>query len=344
MKKTKLFLALSAIVPFLSGCNGTPVKITYGSLIEVNAYTASSLYLLSNADLLSKVESTETFLLAATTSSSCTCWSKTCESIAKISNEHHLRFYTFVGKTSEEVEKYNVSSGSDPIIYLVSKGKVKLKLSTSNKSDIVYDSSKLYEEISKISTSPSMMYINEDYLLNHFINGTDSGVVTYVQANCGDCKYCLPNVMQPFFEENTSKKDLVYLYDIEYLKESEEYLTKKKSYYLADTLPNGDPNSFGYSRGFVPTSQYWSNGKLVSMNVYFNDSLEEQMDGNYIVKTSYYSNARLSSLDYLDGIETKVLEGVKVNKDDTNYGYWKSEKAAQYHDPILKAFLNKYIK
>ena len=71
--------------------------------------------------------------------------------------------------------------------------------------------------------------------------------------------------------------------------------------------------------------------------------------GNYYISNSFYDEDRLTSISYASKIDNNVLLGMKLPKEDvvttsTGYAFWAQEKAAKYHDPLFKAFLDTYCR
>ena len=178
-----------------------------------------------------------------------------------------------------------------------------------------------------------------------------STLVSYIWNFCPDCNDCFPYVLLPYSNANNLKTNF-YIIDLAVpgilLNEEggfegtglQSYVDFMQEYHMSAA---GD-ETFGYDRGFVPTTQLWEKGKLIDMNVYFNDSIAYQNE-TFVVSQSYYSSTRVKSLNYtntvLEGLEIPVEE-VEGNAEE---GYsWNKDAAAKYHQPILEAFLDKYVK
>ena len=138
--------------------------------------------------------------------------------------------------------------------------------------------------------------------------------------------------MQPYYDQQNEATSSSMVYD-----------QMKKSYKLtAEASPE-----FGFANGVVPTFHYYEKGVLKDASVYFNDEIAQKEDGSYYISDSFYSEERLTSIKYANNVEHNVLMCMNLpNEDVLSYEgnfYWSQEKAAAYHTPLLKAFLDLYL-
>ena len=214
----------------------------------------------------------------------------------------------------------------------------------------------LRKVVKKIAKDPQYFYVDQEYLDNALFTIKEDVVVHYIWYFCPDCNDCFPEVLLPYSKANNlSKKIWIMDLAIEGLlfdhgafnKNSPGYIEFLHDHKMSSYEGNEE---FGYDRGFVPTTQYWHNGELVDMNVYFNDEVTKNDEGQFVLSRSYYSEERVQHLGYTN----EVLQGktlpeeqvnVSVNSETGVESYsWKMDYARLYHKPILEAFLNKYVK
>ena len=191
------------------------------------------------------------------------------------------------------------------------------------------------------------MLVNKDYLDNSLYVSTsahynENQIVYFLRETCGDCNYCTPNALVPYFNKNVNAKQILCM-DINYLRaDMEAYAAFKTAYKMSEA---GDA-TFGYSEGVVPTFQVWKSGQLIDACVYFNDTIAKDENGKWHVTNSYYTQERVKSLKYTN----TVLNGMEIDEkeittiEEYNYSYWNQEDAAKHHTPILNSFLDYYTK
>ena len=366
MKKRSLFyITLLASPILLSSCNSSKekVKLTYGNYAT---QTISSLTELDTEDLYNRLLVEEEVLILATyndsSSEDCLCWSTFQNVIVNFINKYHEQVYVYSTKNADDSLrelKLNNTDNSKPGLRIY-KGKKKVAqfyYSNINDQKIFEDTTAeyMYSKLHDYIEKPSLYYVDKAYLDNKIATKNDDFAVLFMRNGCGDCKYVIPNVIIPYINKNELKKD-VLLFDIQSYydlaknesateEEKTQYQTLKDTYYLSETASD----KFGYEKGVVPTMQYYDKGVLKDASVYFNDSIEQKEDGSFYVSKSYYTEERLPNLSYLkDANVIKVLQGMTI---ETKYAmqtksgsyYWLQADAANYHTPLLKAFLDYYL-
>lgn len=366
MKKRSLFYIALFVSPILlSSCNSSKekVKLTYGNYAT---QTISSLTELGTEDLYNRLLVEEEVLILATyndsSSEDCLCWSTFQNVIVNFINKYHEQVYVYSTKNADDSLrelKLNNTDNSKPGLRIY-KGKKKVAqfyYSNINDQKIFEDTTAeyMYSKLHDYIEKPSLYYVDKTYLDNKIAAKNDDFAVLFMRNGCGDCKYVIPNVIIPYINKNELKKD-VLLFDIQSYydlaknesateEEKAQYQTLKDTYYLSETASD----KFGYEKGVVPTMQYYDKGVLKDASVYFNDSIEQKEDGSFYVSKSYYTEERLPNLSYLkDANVTKVLQGMTI---ETKYAmqtksgsyYWLQADAANYHTPLLKAFLDYYL-
>lgn len=355
MKKSLLFILPGLYL--LSGCNSTNSKktlITFGSNFDQAATK------INYDDLKIKIVDEESFLLTIYPGddSTCGCWTQFKEVIDDyVKNNSTIIYKINYLNLESESNKYGLTYYSDrPTLALFEKGKLKKEWQY-----VVKDIDPLFKSTYQLETTlkeyilePKLIYINQNQLDEKIKN--DAFTICYVWASCPDCKYALPKVIIPYFENNKNDEEL-YLFDLEIegllledgVKNSsnENYLKFKKDYKMSQ---EGD-ETFGYANGYVPTLHRYENGTLKSSITYFNDVISKNEEGEYYVSQSFFSEDRLENLEYLKDFNgTKIIQGLKIEEDDLLFNSdktrfsWNKESANVYHQPLLEKFLSYYQK
>ena len=360
--KNKLLLVpiLSLAFVALTGCANKKVNLTYGTYLSQSVETLKTA---GEMDIYFRAEYyNETFIVAtyqSDYSEDCLCWSTFRQVIANYMNKYHEKVYLFdtQNPTAQELkmEKYQDST---PALYIYHGKKQLAKFTYKNSKDKAIFSElsaePMYERIHKFVSKPGLYEVNDEYLSNN-LSKMEEAVTLFIRGSCSDCTYALPNVIIPYFGNNELSKEILY-FDLEdyyslYLskdsteEEKAQYQKIKDKYQLSESANQ----TFGYGKGVVPTIQYYQNGILKDASVLFNDEVSQREDGSYYLSNSFYSQERLTSLKYLNGVRNNVLKGMIVKSDEvvttpSGYSYWAQEKAAVYHTPLFEAFLSYYCK
>ena len=365
MKKKVL---LSVIVPLLMasmvGCSKEEEKekphLTYGSEMQVDV---SSLKELSNDELLVKTrDEKEVFLLAVYQgeySKDCLCWATFKNVIVYYSNYFNRIVYLYNAQNQDDslknlhIEKLEQST---PYLYIFNGEEKLASFSYNNQKDrAIFEDRKgntMKERVNQIVDKPLMYYIYPEEVQHNSIKYHSSWLVLYIRRGCGDCKYVLPNVIIPYINSHKLDigiriVDLQDLYDLQ-KQEGTEGLPYDSMKDICQLSEEGS-QTFGYGKGVVPTLQFYLTGSLSDACVFFNDEVAQKEDGSYYISNSFYSEERLTSLKYLDNVDNKVLKGMTIPEEDvikteSGYMFWAQEKAAQYHTPLLTAFLDAYCR
>ena len=339
----------------LSGCNlDKRARLTFGTLVDTAAEE------LEYGELATKVNRGENMLVAVYQDGlPCGCWTTFHEVLDQYVDTYDTKvYYIASSQFSSDAEKFGLtilSGTSDPTFAFIKDGKkVNEYIYGKDTKPMFQTLSGLRKVVNRIAKDPQYFYVDQEYLDNALFVTKEEVLVHYIWYFCPDCNDCFPEVLLPYSKNNDfSKKVLIMDLAIEGLliengsinKLSEGYVQflreHKMSYYEGN-------ETFGYDRGFVPTTQIWRNGELVDMNVYFNDAISKNDNGEFYVSRSYYTEERVQNLGYTN----EVLQGKILSEEQVNvYGSgesesysWKADYARLYHKPILEAFLNKYVK
>ena len=363
MKKKVL---LSIIVPLLMasivGCSKEEKKekphLTYGSETQASLSTLKEL---SNSELLVKTrDENEVFLLAVHQgeySEDCLCWATFKDVIVNYMNLNNRLVYVYNAQNQDDslknlhIEKIEQST---PYLYVFNGEEKLATFSYSNQKDrkLFEDRSAttMKQKVDEVVDKPLMYFISPEEVESAANKNKNGFLVLYIRRGCGDCKYVLPNVIIPYIYTHELAfsihiVDLQDLYDLQNKPETSgmPYDGMKDRCQLSE---NGN-ETFGYGKGVVPTMHYYRQGVLSDASVYFNDEVAQKEDGSYYISNSFYSEERLTSLKYAEFVENNILKGMSlpvedVIKTESGYMFWSQEKAAQYHTPLLNAFLDLY--
>lgn len=352
MKKKKIinFCLIPASILLLSGCQKTNAKIqiTYGK------YASNELTEIDYFGVQERMEGkfkNENFLLYIhPENSSCRC-TLNFETIMKnfISEKNYLIYSVSRNEFLDMPKNFNLplqpmmTGGSiedSPRFVIVSKGKIKAKYINPDVAFFSnYDSFK--KEIDSKCSTPSLYYVDGNYLDNRLNIEKKKTIVSFVRSSCGDCSYLLPNFLWGYFEQRDGCSE-VLIYDLDplYIQDKDLYQNEKNKYGLSYS---GDIH-FGYEGGVVPTTQVYENGNLKDASVYFNDQFS-LVDSKWTLTTTYYTKARCEYCSYYNN--SYAIEGLIEEEENLtiidNVGYWNKDKASVYHNKFLKSFLDLYL-
>lgn len=338
---TPTLVAMSFSAAFLTACEA-PFKapISFGTYFEDHHVELDGFN-----KVISKINVThESFILTVYPNNSCSCWAVEFQSVLnEFVKEKHVRAYSINEvHVKAATNKYGFTySDESPVLFFVDQNARKIQIDYySGYYSPFVDVGSFIELFEKYCSYPSLYMVDENYLNNNLAL-SEKQIVHYVWDSCPDCKDSFPNVVFPY-TRNHSLQNKIWVYDLDDIKDNtEEYTRIRNKFHLSE---EGDA-TFGYLNGKVPTTQYYENGVLIDMNVYFNDVIEKR-DEKYYVANSYFSEERISNLQYVTASD--VLAGKEISADDvTEYEgkyYWKKTAARVYHANYLDRFLTKYAK
>ena len=357
MKKKIAFLPLLILSTISStSCSVSSNKFnpTFGSEIDTTFTN------LSYSELYKKVNDHENMIVVTYPGKDthCSCW-KTMENVLlpKLAKEtEYLVYAVDAFEIDRSTDKFSlVVDLASPSIVFFKEGKKydQYVYSIRNTQDFFKKYDALVKLLEDKTSKPQYIYTDVQGIKNG-IKNEEEYIIQYTYSSCPDCSYCLPNVMYPYLSKNKLSNQ-IHIVDLE---KEENFLTEgkidsKNAEYISFKKEMGlskEGNSdFGYNTGYVPTIQYYKNGTLTSASVFFNDTIEE-VNGVYKITSSFYSQERLSKLEYASNVTNNVLEGLEIPLSDLtiyeeyNYIAWNQDAASAYHKPLLEAFLNKYAK
>ena len=332
MKKLLLtFITLFSLSSLLGCSSGNKERLTYGTL-----YHESSVEVDTDA-VYSKKES-ENFFLATYGDETCGCWtyfSRVLDHLAKY--DHFLSYKLKNDQIDDRLNEFGIKNSNDPAFYIIANKKIVRREFYVDNSSYFTDENVLLDLIKETIDLPYMYLINEEQIQTEVVD--KDGIIYYSRMTCPDCSYCTPNVLMPYFKKIKEPTDKVYVFDMDPIRkeDKEKYQQFKDDHFLS----NKNNTDFGYNTGYVPTFQYYKDGALYDMAVYFND---EVTDG--LITTSYYDEERLSHIHYADKLTKKVLTGTRLEVYEiSSSGSWlNSEVHSSYYKPFIEAFFDCYFK
>ena len=349
MKKKLVLLLPLAITPLLTGCSkDNRTRITYGSP------TITAAVELQYDQLVSKMTNGENMIIVTyhgEKSASCECWRAFKPIIDKYADDTDTYIYQIDRQVFKDHQDFGFTmiDSSNPTVIVTKEGKKQNEYLYGNNNKTMFTTADGFKKaIEKVVKAPQFIVINSDYLDNKLLKSNDTFVIYYSWSFCPDCNYCMPNVLMPYSQDNNfGTKFYVIDLAVPGILMTEDgkwpaegtanptYVEYLKNHHMSLA---GDAK-FGYDRGFVPTFQYYKGGELTDVCVYFNDAVSNE-SGSWKVSRSFYTQERVANLAYTN----TVLYGLEIPESDILDGGWKQEAMAKYHDPILKSFLNKYVK
>ena len=359
MKKLLFLLPLLAISSIgISGCKSSKkARITYGTLVDTEATE------LDYGALAAKVAKKENLLISVYQDGvPCGCWTTFKSVIDQYVDQYDTKIYYIKrSQFSDDSEKWGLTILNDttePTFALIKDGKKANEFVYGKDNKPLFTTLKgLREAIVKIARDPQYMLVDQSYLDKAlFEDKNDKVVVHYIWNFCPDCNDCLPNVLLPYSEKNEFKTK-VWVIDLGIkgilLDAEGKFIGTGIQTYVdflkIHKMSKAGDETFGYDRGFVPTTQVWEKGELKDMTVYFNDAVSLEND-KYTITRSYYDSDRVENLQYT----SEVLLGRELPKEEidattnketgiTTYS-WNAEYARNTHQKILESFLTTYVK
>ncbi len=362
MKRFGLALMILTLgAGMLSGCDAAANKtaLIYGKF-------QGELAALTYDQLQDKIDGDDNFIVFQTPNSACTCWTSFRDSVLQPYLEsNHIRVYTiafaqFYDINNVKRDTFGITlNASSQTMAIFKDGNLKLVREYNTTHKIWSSADSFLTYINELVINPTIIDIDLAILQTLYAQNNSFSILYYDEGS--ESIFLRREFLKQYGLENYSAMNTLYSVntnvegiklDIAGENDDEQWQTFKDVYGLS-SLNNP---VYGWGDGFVPTFQYIepdgvsTNGEIIkSQAVYLNDVLTPtSAPDTYQVMESYYSSDRSSVLSYLSAFDgTKVLEGLVVTGSDTQVvgtnTIWQQEKAAVYHDPILKAFLDERL-
>jgi hypothetical protein len=307
-------------------------------------------------------------LLIADVTTDCNCFAKFKSSITSYIQSSNAFFYSinpseFKGKDTLGL-KVSTAEGSESVA-IFENGAVKYQRQRAGEADTWSTNADTFKTWMNARVKVSnMLYIDVLQLEKLVIDpsrftGTDHAVIGYLRDHCPDCSYLSDHFLKTYNLTEHAESYVINC-DVPGLHDNADGTTNTKWQDIKDTYglsKTKDPD-FGFDTGYVPTFQFRRAGNLVEdAEVYVNDSIDVNSDGTTCsIKATYWDGSRpnpfFASLDksvVTDFTKVAALQTIPladcetyVSQGKTYYG-WAHDKAAIYHDPLIKGFLDYYI-
>ena len=327
------------------------VKLTYGEV------THQKYHEISYARFAQMIENKESFLLVVDPKG-CACFSYFMKASEDYIRENHLVLYymkvsDFNGNENKGVK---VVEGSTSFS-IFNKGQIQQSIVSNSSTEIMEKKEKFVEYIDQYIKKPNMYYVTKEDLDVMYHQGNKS-LIYFARNKCGDCSYINGNFLYDYMYE---REEIMYVLDGDetirkYDKDGNlinkaEWIQFKEDYGLAEAKNPKYGYNTPFDAGVVPTFLVVSGDSesttYHSGAVAFNDFVSK-VNNEYKLTTTYFSNARLNDLAYLNGLGS--LEGIPVSKDEIQFfneaetiGIWRKENSANSYFTRVKAFLDTYL-
>lgn len=359
--KVSLLPLMSVVFGALSGCQRStnPVQLTYGEIHHQQYHQ------ITYSQLNTMIDNKESFLLVVDPQN-CGCFLSFMNASEGFIEENNLVLYyitvaDFDGNPSHGIK---VVSGNTSFA-IFNKGEIEQCIVSNAATEIMRNEEKFVDYVTPYIKKPNMYFVSKNDL-DTMYHSNKKSLVYFARNKCGDCTYVNGNFLFDYMRE---KEQIIYVFDGDdpvtgirkyddhnHLINPDEWNTFKEDYGLSPVKnpdygyevlyhnPNLD-DAFGVVPTFFVVSGTETSTTFHSGAVAFNDNVVEQ-NSKYVIEQTYYSNERITKLDYLENLSS--LEGKEISSEDLDvypgYGaFWKQEKASLEHFPRLQAFLDKYL-
>lgn len=325
----KIMLALALGVMGLTGC-GSKGLSRAEKIILPATQEATSMIEITGTDFATKVENKDSFIIMLG-SRSCT----SCTAFKPIINQ-------YVADTGSDIYlvQSTVTSVVDykytPTLVIYKDGEVIFKEDPNSKSEVFDSYAGLKKNIEEYAIVAPIVSVSREQLSTKISNG-DEFVIYYGWDKCGDCSYLYNNFLTNYIVDNENAKQLYYI-------ETNEWRENKPSSKPVEGSDNYETDIVNwnnwidfatefqfvsYENGKVPTLQYYKDGVMQEMFVYFNDIATYTMNANkeyeMTITGSYFADNPY--------IGQKML-----------YSVYKDTVSKGFYDAKLKTFFDKYLK
>lgn len=193
-----------------------------------------------------------------------------------------------------------------PGLVVYDKGDILVKTEGNESPDYFKDEAGFKTFLNKYTRMPTMYYISKAQLKEK-INSGESFIIYYSRNDCGDCGYMYENYLKNYLYNNP---DTNKFYVIETNAEGIRWVNgvapgsgeekdtpeqKAAAQQWQDFkdefgLSNAINTTLGYGVGYVPTIQYYKDGEIKDMVVYFNDMFEAAGEAGVTIIESYFDD------------------------------------------------------
>jgi len=345
--------------------------------VSSRTYKVGNVKVLGYSDLGGLIEDRKAsfVLLVADVTSDCTCFSSFKASIESYLQSSNAFFYAinpneFDGAGKNTYGLNVTSTQGNESVAIFEDGALKYQRKRSGENDSWSNDPTAFASWMKARVKVSnMLYIDllqlEQIVVDSTpFNGLDHFTLGFFRERCTDCRYLADSFLKSY---NASEHAESYVIDCDVpgihdpkdgsTTATDESKTQWAEFKIKYGLALSPETPFGFDSGYVPTFLYYSNGVVADAAVYDNDSLApSETPDTYKIDGTYWDGSRqheffssLKNNEVTNFLSANALQAISNSDVDTysNNGgsiyLWKHEKAALYHDPLLKGFLDFYI-
>ncbi len=197
--------------------------------------------------------------------------------------------------------------------------------------------SDLEDYLNKFIVVNNLLYIS-DTSLDKMIGDKESFIVYFGWKSCGDCQMMNKMFLNEYLYNTKDLDQPLYALEVDYWRSQKASNPEVWENFTAKYhLSKSSDEVFGYSTGVVPTIQYYENGILNDVVVYFNDVLIPVTNGNTTGYKIDVDNVDNTFSYYPD--EIKSMFGEKIFND---YQAYKDETNDFYKEKLLNLFNKVY--
>lgn len=361
-QKPLLFLASSMMLFSLIGCGYTPggytgpIHLLFGGY--QNDSTKQTIDSISYKILNDKLTvSKESMVLVIYGDTGCTCWTAFQPIVAKVNYEKQLNIrkintgdFEGAGKSS-----FGLNLSVDmPCIALFENGTLVKQVSHGNNAsaEIFYNYKKLVKFLDDNVVYPKMIYEISESNLDQKIAQNETFNLYVGRCGCGDCASINNKGLLEYASTLTEKvSEPLYYFDMQLYKDRDKVDHLCQPTKAKYGLTEGSNPVFGYGSdeegGYFPTLQRRTGSTVTDMITVLNDGVNEK-EAPYTL-SSYFTTERVNAMQFIsENKEQYVLNGKAVPTEQVfeagNYRILNPSYQESLHNPILKLFLETYVK
>ena len=349
-KKSLLFLATGMMLFSLVGCNKTPGGYSGPIHLLFGGYqadqTKNTIDSMSWEILNYKIQNKESMILVVYGDEGCGCWVNFQPIAAKANYQKQLAIKKInVGDFGTNRSTFGIDlSAVMPCIALFENGTLIKQVSYGNSAStpIFVHQDKFNEFLDNNVVYPTLGYEISEADLDYKISQNETFNLYVGRCGCGDCASINNGGLKEYASTITEEiNDPIYYFDMQSYRGTSDYQPTKAKYGLTE----GSNPVFGYGTdeegGAFPTLQRRTGNTVTDMIVVLNDRVTGS-EAPYTI-SSYFTTTRVNAMQFItEDKEQYVLDGKELTEEQKynwRLGYQKS-----LHDPILKMFLETYVK
>ena len=316
--------------------------------------TMEKRYIANEMEIQAMLDKKASFILIAVPDFMCLCWKNFAEgALYEYTLKNAADVYIVDAKTILKHEEWGVkTAGNNIIIALMGDGKAKFQETIKENSDLQTSERALSKWISSRALAPRILRVDTEEDLIALKDTAYYHVYYYGRTSCPDCTYFESTFLFDYYKQKKTETPYIYYIDCDMegrrFKNGQFDQEQWNQYKVDHLLAQSEDNPAGYGSGFVPTLMALENGNRISaMDVYLNDEVSQNEDGDYVVTASYFDESRkgASYLNYVESAFAPWLKGKNLGQYDGEKNkayYWYREKLSAYHNAITTAFLETF--